>query len=258
MGRLEGKVALITGAGSGIGRATALRFGAEGARVLANDVDPAAAESVAAQIRGAGGEALAAPGDVTRREAVDALVDLAVTRFGRLDVMHNNAGGAMPAPLLQLSDADYRAQLALNLDAVWFGMTAALRAMVRQRSGSIITTASGAGLGAEPGLGPYGAAKAAVIALTRSVAREYGPLGIRANAICPGPTRTPQFLAWLATVPGGEAGYAAQIPLGRLGAPEDIANAALFLASDESSFVSGAVLAVDGAIAAGLASPRVG
>jgi 3-oxoacyl-[acyl-carrier protein] reductase len=136
-------------------------------------------------------------------------------------------------------------------------MTAALRPMVRQRSGSIITTSSGAGLGAEPGLGAYGAAKAAVLALTRSVAREYGPAGVRANAICPGPTRTPQLLAWLATVPGGEARYAAQVPLGRLGEPEDMASAALFLASDESAFVSGVALAVDGAISAGLASPRV-
>jgi NAD(P)-dependent dehydrogenase (short-subunit alcohol dehydrogenase family) len=186
---------------------------------------------------------------------LERVVDMAVREFGRLDVFHGNAGGAFPTAIEATDDARYRADLALNLDAVWFGMKAALRVMVPQRAGSILTTSSGAALGAVHGLGPYGAAKAGVIALTRSVALEYGPLGIRANALCPGPIATPQMLAFLETLPGGAAGYGGHIPLRRLGTAEEIASAALFLASDEASYVSGAVLAVDGAVSAVLAGP---
>jgi meso-butanediol dehydrogenase / (S,S)-butanediol dehydrogenase / diacetyl reductase len=251
--RLAGKVAAITGAASGIGRATALRFADEGARVVLNDRDQAGLAALLAEIEARGGQARACPGDVTARGVLDRLVDTALHVFDRLDVFHGNAGGALPTPMEQTDDARFRSDLALNLDAVWSGMKAALRAMVPQRSGAILTTSSGAALGAVHGLGPYGAAKAGVLALTRSVALEYGPLGIRANAICPGPIATPQMLAYLETLPGGPSSYAGHIPLRRLGTPEEIASAAVFLASDEASYVSGAVLAVDGAVSAVLA-----
>ena len=253
-GRLAGRAAVVTGAGSGIGRATALRFAAEGAAVVVNDVDPAAAKRVAGEIEAAGGRARPAPGDVTRPETGDALADAALDAFGRLDVFHNNAGGAMPTPMDATDDARWRRDLALNLDAVWFGTRAALRVMVPRRSGCILSTSSGAGLGAVHGLSAYGAAKAAVVQLMRSVALEYGPLGIRANTICPGSMETPQLRAWLDAQPGKER-FAAGIPLRRLGLPEEIANAALFLASDEASYVTGAALVVDGGVASSLAVP---
>jgi 3-oxoacyl-[acyl-carrier protein] reductase len=245
---------VVTGAGSGIGRATALRFAAEGAAVLVNDLDPDAAQRVVAEVEAAGGRARPAAGDVTRPATAVALVDAALAAFGRLDVFHNNAGGAMPTPIAETDDARWRRDLELNLDAVWFGTRAALRAMVPRRSGCILTTSSGAGLGAVHGLSAYGAAKAAVVQLMRSVALEYGPLGIRANAICPGSMETPQLRAWLDAQPGRDR-FAAGIPLRRLGLPDEIAKAAVFLASDEASYVTGAALVVDGGVAASLAVP---
>ena len=253
-GRLEGKVAIVTGAGSGIGRATARRFAAEGAAVVVNDLDAAAAKRVAGEIEAAGGRARPARGDVTQPETSEALVDAAVAAYGRLDVFHNNAGGAMPTAIEATDFARWRHDLELNLDSVWHGTRAALRVMAPQRSGCILTTSSGAGLGAVHGLSAYGAAKAEVINLMRSVALEYGPLGIRANAICPGTMDTPQLRAWLDAQPGRNR-LAAGIPLRRLGLPEEIANAALFLASDEASYVTGAALVVDGGIASTIAVP---
>ena len=253
-GRLEGKVAVVTGAGSGIGRASALRFAAEGAAVVVNDLDPEAARLVVSEIERAGGRARPAPGDVTRPATAEDLADQAVAAFGKLDVFYNNAGGAMPTPIEATDHARWRRDLDLNLDSVWYGTRAALRIMVPQRRGCILATSSGAGLGAVYGLSAYGAAKAAVINLMRSVALEYGAVGIRANAICPGTTETPQLRAWLDTQPGRDR-FASGIPLRRLGLPEEIATAALFLASDEASYVTGAALVVDGGISSSAAVP---
>ncbi len=257
-GRLKGRIALITGAGSGIGKASALRFAAEGAVVYVNDLGAGSVDAVVAQIRAAGGAAEPCPGDVTDAAVVAAMIARIVAERGRIDILFNNAGGDQPAPLLAGGAERYRAVLALNLDAVFHGTTAVLPVMIAQGGGVILSTSSGAGLNAVEGLAAYGAAKAGIASLMRSVALEHGRHGVRANTIAPGPMDTPALRTYLATVPGGAEGYAAQVPAGRLGTGEDIAAAAVFLASDEAAFISGAVLPVDGAIHARLAAPILG
>jgi 3-oxoacyl-[acyl-carrier protein] reductase len=254
-GRLAGRVAIVTGSGSGIGRATALKLAGEGATVVVNDIRADTAEATVREIRAAGGQAEAWRADVRVRAEVDALVDETVARFGQLDVLHNNAGGGNTVRMLELSDEAYLGDVALNQHSVFFGIRAALRVMVPKGRGSIISTASAAGLGAVPGLSAYGSAKAAVIMLTRCAAVEYAHTGVRVNAIAPGSMGTPAFAQWLDSKPVGLAGYERQIPQNRLGRPEEIADAAAWLASDESSYVNGAVIPVDGGCWAKLASP---
>jgi NAD(P)-dependent dehydrogenase (short-subunit alcohol dehydrogenase family) len=254
-GRLEGRIAIVTGAGSGIGRASAMKLASEGALVVVNDIVAETAERTADEIRAAGGRAESHPGDVTVRADVDALVDGAVERHGRLDVLHNNAGGATTLPILDMPDERFARDIELNLYSVFFGIRAALRVMVPQGRGSIVSTSSGAGLGAVPGLSAYGAAKAAVLMLTRNAAVEYARTGVRINAVAPGSMGTPAFVQWLDAMPVGLAGYEAQIPQNRLGRADEIADAVCWLASDESSYVNGAVIPVDGGCWAKLASP---
>ena len=254
-GRLTERVAIVTGAGSGIGRATAIKMASEGAFVVVNDINADTAEATVSEIRAAGGSAEARPADVRRSSDVDALIDDTVAHHGRLDVVHNNAGGGGTVSFLDLSDEAYLADIALNQHSVFFGIRAALRVMVPRGRGSIISTASAAGLGAVPRLSAYGSAKAAVIMLTRCAAVEYAGSGVRVNAIAPGSMGTPAFATWLDTKPVGLAGYEAQIPQNRLGRPDEIADAAAWLASDESSYVNGAVIPVDGGCWAKLASP---
>lgn len=255
--RLAGRISIITGAGSGIGAASARLFAAQGARVVVNDIDPRAAAATVDAIVRSGGEAVAHVADVTKPEETDALVAKTVRDFGRLDVFFANAGGAVPEPTESVSLAEYRRLIALNLDSVFYGTQAALRPMMAQRKGVILMTTSGAGLRAVRHLAVYGMAKAGVISLARSIAADYGRHGVRANAISPGPMATPGFLSWLATVRDGLRRFEAQVPVGRLGTPEDIAQAAVFLASDEASFVNGVTLPVDGGVHAVFASPAV-
>ena len=250
-GRLRGKVAVVTGSGSGIGRATALRFAAEGARLIVNDINGDAARRSAAEILGGGGTAEAHSGDVGDSAYVDELITSAVSRYGRLDVMHNNAGYGLPATIAEVSDDNLDEMLRVNLSSTLYGTRATLRIMVPQREGSIINTASNSGLGAATNRSTYGLAKAAVINLTKSTAVDYGPVGIRANAICPGPIETPAFHRFAPDLHY----YAAQIPLQRLGRPDEVAALAAFLASDDSSYISGAAISIDGAMMARVPAP---
>ncbi|HEX4429170.1 MAG TPA: SDR family oxidoreductase [Frankiaceae bacterium] len=252
-GLLAGRVAVVTGAGSGIGRACALRFAAEGARLVVNDIDERTAAATADAIVGAGAEAIAVAGDVAQIEAVREAVDVATRTWGRIDVMHNNAGYGVPDSVADLSDDTLLEMVGVNLLGALHGTRAVLPHMIQQGGGSIINTASVAAFAASRQRTSYGIAKAGVLQLTRSTAVENGRYGIRANAICPGPIRTPAFERF---APDLEY-YAAQIPMKRLGTPEDIAGVALFLASHLSAFVSGVALPVDGAATARLTAPHL-
>ena len=255
MGSLDGKVALVTGGASGIGAATVRLFASEGARVLAVDVQDALGEALAKQL----GDAVAYQrADVSQEEDVAAAVDRAVRDFGRLDVCFNNAGiGGTVGPIASIPADDFDRTVAVLLRGVFLGIKHAARVMVPQGSGSIVSTASVAGL--QAGFGPhiYSTCKAAVIHLTRSTAMELGEAGVRVNCICPGGIATPLLARHLEGVPNPVEvvkGFLADAqPIKRAGLPEDIAGAALFLASGASSFVNGHALVVDGGLTGGRA-----
>jgi NAD(P)-dependent dehydrogenase (short-subunit alcohol dehydrogenase family) len=249
-GLLAGKVALVTGAASGIGRAALLAFAREGARVLASDLDAARGEQAAEQVRAAGGEARFVAADVTDEAAVEALVRAALDAFGRLDCALNNAGITGATGLLQdIGREGFERTLTVNLTSVFLCMKHELRVMRAQGSGAIVNTSSGAGVVPAPGLSPYCASKHAILGLTRTAAVENARSGVRVNAICPGSVDTPMLRAFMQD-PEAERMIRASQPGGRLGTPEEIAEAAVWLCSDRASFVSGASLLVDGAAVA--------
>jgi len=239
---LSGKVVLITGGASGIGEATAKRFAAEGARVVIADVDDANAARVAGEI---GDAALALHADITRPSDVDGLVSRSLERLGRLDVVHNNAASGVPGRIGDLDVESWSRTVALNLSAHFLVTRAALPVMLKAGSGVFVNMSTAAALMVEEGIGAYAAAKAGVIALTRQVAVEYGRRGIRANCICPGAIATPPTLAFARAVDGVQARMETN-PLRRLARPEEVASVVVFLASDEASFVNGAMIPVDG------------
>jgi NAD(P)-dependent dehydrogenase (short-subunit alcohol dehydrogenase family) len=253
--RLQNRVAIVTAAGSGIGRAIAQRFAAEGAHVVVNDRDGAAAEAVVDEIARAGGRASAFVADVSSSERVTAMVQQTAARHGRLDVLVNNAAAPAFGRVEEMPDELWRAVFAVTLDATFFGMRAAIPIMAAQGGGSIINTASAAGLNGVATFGAYGTAKAGVIALTKTAAIETAARKIRVNTICPGSIDTPPLAAFVDSMPGGRAAFEKAIPARRIGLPEEIASVALFLASDESSYVTGAVLVADGGASAVLGNP---
>jgi NAD(P)-dependent dehydrogenase (short-subunit alcohol dehydrogenase family) len=242
--RLAGRVAIVTGAASGIGRAMAERFAAEEASVLLADLAAEAGEAAAAAIGARGGRAAFARTDVTREPEVQTMVEAAVERFGRLDVIVNNAGTGRFVPFDELEPAEWDRIFAVNLRAVYLGCRYALP-QLRRSGGVILNVASQSGLQSQPMNQPYCASKAGVILLTRSLARELAPEGIRVNCICPGGTDTPLLRAFRRTIRSADS-TPSRPPLGRFARPEEIAAAALFLVSDEASYVTGVALPVDG------------
>ena len=241
-GRLAGKVALASAAAHGIGEAVARRFAREGARLHLVDIDGPALDELAEELRAAGAEVEASAGDASDPVFVDAWIARAIERFGRIDVLYNGVGISRSGLIADVSDDDWRFQQRMTLDTVFYATRAVLPHMVEQGSGSIVSMSSGAGIGGNYGLGAYGAAKAGVINLMETVAMEYGPHGVRANAVTPGPTATAPMLAWVEQQPGGEAAHARELDLQRLSRPAEVANSVLFLASDEASNVTGIVL----------------
>lgn len=247
MGKLDGKVAIVTGGGSGIGRASAHLFAREGARLVVVDIDGARATAVAEEIAAAGGQAMATTADVSQPEHAEAMVRAAVDAYGRLDVLFNNAGiDGEPGLLADSSIEDWRRVLAVNLTGVYLGMKFGIAAMLKTGGGSVINTSSVAGLVGFPAVAAYCASKGGVIQLTKSAALDYARQGIRVNAICPGVIETPMVQKVAETAPAMIEMVKEQTPAGRMGAPEEVASMALFLASDESAFCTGAVFVIDG------------
>lgn len=243
MDRVRGKVALITGAASGIGAATAERLVHEGACVVVADQDEEGAHRTAAAL---GPNASPFVGDITDPTAAELMVQHAAGTFGRLDVLHNNAASGCLGRVADIALKDWERTIAVNLTGHFLVTRAALPIMLAQGSGIIINMSTAAAVLVEEGLGAYAAAKAGLIAFTRQIAVEYGRHGIRANCICPGAVATPPTLAFVNAVEGVAERVTAASPLRRMAQPEEIANAVLFLASDEASFVNGATLIVDG------------
>jgi len=248
-----GKTVVVTGAGGGIGGASACLFAQVGANVVATDIDETRLQATVTRVEAASGSIEATVNDVTEADQAAAVVRFALQRFGRVDVLFNNAGGSFPTPMEEIDRAEYERLRCLNFDAVYHASMEVLPAMVEAGGGVILSTTSGAGTGAVKGLAVYGAAKAGVNSLMRSIALEYGKRGIRANAIAPS-AATPGLIAWLETLPGGVEVHAAKQPMGRLGTSEDIASFAVLLCSEHAGFVNGAVIPVDGGIEAKLAT----
>jgi NAD(P)-dependent dehydrogenase (short-subunit alcohol dehydrogenase family) len=252
MDRLKDKVAVVTGAGSGIGRATAKRFAGEGAAVVVTDVLVETAQSAVDEIERAGGRAIAMAVDVGDGEQVKAMIAGTLEAFGRIDVLHNNAANTSAADsardrtLLDFDEDIFRKAMDINVLGGVLASKHALPHMIAQGSGSIIFTSSSISLGADIKSFSYGSSKAALNWFVKAFAVNYGKLGVRCNGLLPGIIETPPFMNWVVQTPGLYEGYRSVQNAPRFGTPEDVAAAALFLASDEAAFVNGVLLLVDG------------
>ena len=255
-GRLTGKVALITGGASGIGRATAMLFAREGATVVIADVNKAAGNETAQQILNAGGRAIFELTDVTKNVDCERIVQRAVREFGEINILFNNAGIIRRASVVELSEEDWDRVMAVNLKAIFLLSRLVIPIMIKARGGSIINTASGWGMAGGPRAAAYCASKGAVVLMTKALAVDHGAAKVRVNCICPGDTDTAMLRSEAQQLGENESRFLAESarrPLGRIGSPEEIAMAVLYLASDAASFVTGTAMVVDGGGLAGSA-----
>jgi 2-keto-3-deoxy-L-fuconate dehydrogenase len=251
--KLEQRVAVITGAGSGIGQAMARLFAGEGARIFAADVNESAAQETARMISEAGGACRTFAVDVSRPEQVRAMIDAAVSAFGRIDILCNNAGIGSTTDVVECEPDEWDRVMTVNVKSVYLGCKYAIPHMLAQHSGVIVNTASVAGMVGLPKRASYSASKGAVIALTRQVAVEYVEQGIRVNCLCPGTVDSPwvgRLLQQADDPVAARQALVARQPLGRLGTPDEIAAAALYLVSDDAAFITGTGLVIDGGLTA--------
>jgi NAD(P)-dependent dehydrogenase (short-subunit alcohol dehydrogenase family) len=250
-GRLDNKIALVTGAGSGIGRATALVFAREGAKVAVSDIVVEGGQETVQQIEAAGGEAIFVKADVSQAADVEALIAQTVETYGRLDCAFNNAGieGGVK-PTIDCTEEEFDRTIAVNLTGVWLCMKYEIQQMLSQGGGTIVNTASAAGLVGFPGLPDYVASKHGVVGLTKTAALEYAKSGIRVNAVCPGVIQTPMVERGAQLSPGFDELAVSMEPVGRFGQPSEVGEAVVWLCSDAASFVTGIPMQVDGGLVA--------
>lgn len=253
IGRVENKIALVTGGGSGLGRATVRALAREGAKVLVADLNLESAHETVTMVAETGGEASAFAMDVTVATQVEAMVQTTVERYGRLDCAFNNAGipGKVGTSVIDYEEEDWDRVIAVDLKGVWLGMKYELKQMLKQGSGVVVNTASIAGLVGLVGSSPYVASKHGVVGLTKTAALEFAQQNIRVNAVCPGVFRTPLVEKIIAELPEREELYLSAQPIGRMGRPEELAEAVVWLCSDAASFVTGHAFPVDGGYVAG-------
>jgi len=244
MAKLDGRVAIVTGGGQGIGQGVALCLARAGAHVVINETEQERTVRTVTEAQALGVQALGIQANVTRSDEVNRLVQETLSRFGKIDILVNNAGVVVVKPIEKQTERDWDSVLDVNLKGVFLCCHRVVQEMIKQKRGAIVNIASIAAFHYTVPHVPYAASKAGVVALTRDLAYEVARHGVRVNAIAPGPTETPMMGS--ALTPQQQEAYARQIPLGRLGRPQDIGNAAVFLCSDEASFVTGATLPVSG------------
>lgn len=252
-GRLQNRVAIVTGAGRGIGQAIALKLAQEGASVTIAEVDPGTGEAAANELKAAGYQALFTPADITREDQVKSMVEQTVAAFGKLDILVNNAGKNFYYDATQMTEAEWDNAMNVDLKGAWLCCKHSIPEMVKAGVGSIVNISSLHARMTFPGFFPYAAAKAGLVGLTRNLALDWGKHNIRVNAICPGWVNTALAQEWLSMQPEPEAVWEGVLkihPLGRVGTPEDIANFVAYIASDEAAFITGAELYIDGGLSA--------